>query len=311
ALIQLDRANHCALCYFLYSIIAVSEIICEEFVRSGQLDQAWPNFILGVKFTITIALILWLCICHFALVKQRAVCQSMTPVGKLLPATAIWALNISLVVIVCAPTAVIVTNFFRLTMEYKRVRQVVMPVIQFLWDLAPTCSPATCNADTMVSQVLLLTRALHHIDLLVHHTVAGLNSYIFFNAFTFLLYIPFMYLLFQSFKARRGLDTTLRRQLEGVFANTVIEFGIILLNFVLVVCASCLVDHGGFILNPKFWLILRIGINSTISTLGNITLFLILDNLRRTNSTNNSTDISIPELITTTHTHKSDEGTFR
>ncbi|EGG07149.1 uncharacterized protein MELLADRAFT_56011, partial [Melampsora larici-populina 98AG31] len=54
-LIQLDRANHCALCYFLYSIIAVIEIICEEFERSGQLDQRWPKFILGVKFIVTVA----------------------------------------------------------------------------------------------------------------------------------------------------------------------------------------------------------------------------------------------------------------
>ncbi|EGG07147.1 uncharacterized protein MELLADRAFT_86067 [Melampsora larici-populina 98AG31] len=54
-LIQLDRANHCALCYFLYSIIAAIEIICAEFVRSGRLDQGWPNFILGIKFIVTVA----------------------------------------------------------------------------------------------------------------------------------------------------------------------------------------------------------------------------------------------------------------
>lgn len=302
-LIRLDRANHCGLCYFLYSIIAVAEIVCNELARSGHLDEGWPNFLLGVKFTIAIAcagVILWLCICHFAFVKQRAISGSMTPNRKVLSTTATRSLNIFLVIIMFVPTVTIVAVFSQLTLQYFYARQVVMPVIQHLWDLAPTCTPGTCSITYVASQALVLTRALHHIDLMVHHTRVGLYIYMFFDASTALIYAPIVYTLFQSFKNGRGLDHTTKRQLDGVFSNTVIEFAILFLHFIVGVCATCLVKNGEFILNPNFWLILRIGIGSSIATLGNITLFLILDGLRRTDTTQSAPQIALPRFTTLT-----------
>ncbi|EGF97493.1 uncharacterized protein MELLADRAFT_73728 [Melampsora larici-populina 98AG31] len=72
---------------------------------------------------------------------------------------------------------------------------------------------------------------------------------------------------------------------------------------------ACLVQKGQFIFNPSFWLILRIGMNNTIATLGNITLFLILDGLRRANVTHSIIELATPELMKVTHTRKSDETT--
>lgn len=295
-LIQLDRANHCGLCYLLYSIIAIVEIICEEFVRSGRLDQAWPNFILGVKFTATLAcasVILWLCICHCALFKQRAIAQHKTPVGKWLPTTVTWGLNLFLMAIIFAPTVSIVISFSQLTMESLRVRHLVTPIIQIFRKKALTCSLGTCSVIEMVPYVVPLKRATDHLDLLVKHLEAGLNSYIFCCAFLFVIYIPFLFLLFQSFTSRDTLDSLTKRHQEGVFVNTSIEFTITLVILILASCARGLVQNGNFIFNPTFWLLLRIGINSSISILGNTALFLILYSLQRTNLTKSNTHVAM------------------
>ncbi|EGG01006.1 uncharacterized protein MELLADRAFT_92719 [Melampsora larici-populina 98AG31] len=213
----------------------------------------------------------------------RAVSHNIIPKGQLLSTTATWALNIFLVIIIFVPSVVIVTNCSQLTYEYSCTRQIVMPVIQHLRDLAPTCTSGTCSVVTYVtSQVFVLTSALHHIDRVVHHTT---------------IYVPFVYLLFQSFKTQRGLDYSTKRQTDGVFSNTVIELAIVFLRVVLGVCSARLLRNGEFIMNANFWLILRIGISSVISTLGNITLFFILDNLRRSDTTEPATQISLPSIL--------------
>lgn len=309
-LIQLDRANHCGLCYFLYSIIAMVEIICEELVRSGLLDQKWPNFILGIKFTVTVVsacVILWLCICHCALVKQSA--GSGTSRGRLLTTTMIWALNISLVMIVVAPTVNIVISFSRLTMEYQRIREVVMPVIHIFRTTASTCTVGTCSVSHMIPQVLSLTRALQHIDLLVHYTQVGTNSYVFFDGCILAIYIPFLCLSYQSLTTQRGSFRSTKRQQDGVFANTLIEFTIILCTFILTVYTTTLVQEGNFIFNPTFWLLLRIGINSVISNLGNIALFLIAYSLRKTNVNPPNVHIAILESSLATGSTMTDANT--
>lgn len=311
-LIQLDRANHCGLCYFLYSIVAVTESICDELVRSGHLDQRWPNFMLGVRFTLSITcagVILWLSICHFAFVKQAAASHSKTPQGRVLPTTAIWALNTFLVIIILTPSVALITTNLRLMLEYNRVRELVMPIVEHLRRLAPTCSPGTCSVTRMAAQAIGLTQALHHIDRVVDHTVVVNASYTLFNALTILIYTPFVYSLFQRFKTRRELDNITKLQLEGVFANTVTELAIAYLNFILGICTDCLIQNGKFIFNPNYWLLVRIGMSGTIATLGNLTLFLISDNLRRTNAANPEGQILLARFTTPMNTNKSDEIT--
>ncbi|KAH9812050.1 hypothetical protein DFH28DRAFT_899636 [Melampsora americana] len=53
-LIQLDRANHCGLCYLLYGIIAMIDIIFDDLLSAGLLQPAWPSFVRGIKCTFTI-----------------------------------------------------------------------------------------------------------------------------------------------------------------------------------------------------------------------------------------------------------------
>ncbi|EGG08660.1 uncharacterized protein MELLADRAFT_71412 [Melampsora larici-populina 98AG31] len=310
-LIQLDRANHCGLCYLLYSIFAVAEIVCYQFAQSGHLDEGWPNFLLGIKVLVSIAcarVILWLCICHFIFVRQRAVSENLAPKGRLLSTTATWALNIFLVIIILVPSAVIVTVCSQLTHEYGRVRQVVMPVTQHLRDLAHNCTSGTCSVTHVASQVIVLARVMHHIDRLVYDTTVSVYFYVLCDALTFLFYVPFVYLLFQSFKTQRGLDHSTKRQTGGVFSNTVIELAMIFLRVVLGACTIRLIRNGEFIVDANFWLILRIGIPSTISTLGNITLFLILDSLRKNDNIDPASRISLsrfPRLMPI-GTYKSD-----
>ncbi|EGG02725.1 uncharacterized protein MELLADRAFT_72721 [Melampsora larici-populina 98AG31] len=255
-----------------------------------------------------VSVILWLCICHFVFVRQRAVSDDLAPKGRLLSTTATWALNISLVMIILVPSAVIVTVCSQLTYEYGRVRQVVMPVTKHLRHLAHNCTSGRCSVNHVASQVIVLTRAVHHIDRLVHDTTASIYFYVFCDALSFLFYVPFVYLLFQSFKTQRGSDHSTKRQTGGVFSNTVIEVVMIFLRVVLGVCAIRLIRNGEFIMDANFWLILRIGITSTISTLGNITLFLILDSLRKNDTIDPATRISLSRFtrLMPIGTHKSD-----
>ncbi|KAH9815943.1 hypothetical protein DFH28DRAFT_892100 [Melampsora americana] len=278
-LIELDRANHCGICYFLYSIIAVIEIILEPFVQSGHLDQGWPDFILGIQFTLTNAcagIILWLAICHCLLV-QGYVSRRSTPVGQLLPTTVSRALNVLLAVILLGPTVTIIIAYYQVAIEYHRIRQLVMPVIHiFRQKASSTCSLDTCSTTHMLPELLSLIPASHHIDLLVHYTRIGISSYIFFDLCILIGYVPLLYRLYQSFKAQRRLFRSSQPQQDKVFANTLIEFAIITFSFFLSVSSITLVQEGQFIFNPRFFLNIRIGINGVISNLGNIALFLII-----------------------------------
>ncbi|KAH9813083.1 hypothetical protein DFH28DRAFT_1174442, partial [Melampsora americana] len=298
-LIQLDRANHCGLCYFLYSIIGMIEIICEEVVRSGLIDRAWPDFILGIKFTLTVAcagVILWLSICHCALEKHRILAQRKTPVTEFLSNAATWALNIFLVAILVAPCVAIIFSFFRLTMEYRGIRQVVFPIIQIFRNKASNCSQVKCSVVEVIPQLLQLARSEHHIDSLVTYTRMGIDYYTFICGFLLLIYTPFLFSLYQSFNNQRRVVFSTKRQQEAIFANTLLEFTIILSLLVLSGGAKSLIRNGEFIMDPNFWLILRIGINISISILGNIALFLILYSLRKTNATSSNAPIVMPKL---------------
>ncbi|KAH9807243.1 hypothetical protein DFH28DRAFT_101536 [Melampsora americana] len=62
-IIQLDCANHCALCYFSYSIIASAQIFCGHLAAAGHIDQPWPNLLLGIKCSITLT-----CVCNSVVV---------------------------------------------------------------------------------------------------------------------------------------------------------------------------------------------------------------------------------------------------
>ncbi|EGG00273.1 uncharacterized protein MELLADRAFT_57656 [Melampsora larici-populina 98AG31] len=306
-LLQLDRANHCGLCYFLYSIIALSEIICEELVQSGQLDQGWPNFLLGIKLTLTVIcarVILWLCICHCALDALRRKNQR----GQVLSKTVTWAMNTFLVIILFAPAVQIIISFYQVTMEYQHIRKMVTGIIDIYRDLAPSCSLVKCSVTQTIPQLVSHWSVLHHVDLLEYYTTLGSDSYLFICGIVLLVYVPFLFLLSRSFNDQEGLESSLKKQQEGVFSNTLLEFTIILLLLILVSCETSLVHKGDFIYNSSFWLISRIGIGGVISTLGNTALFLILCSLYRTNLAHQDTHIVMPEIpVPVAVYHKSSE----
>ncbi|KAH9815901.1 hypothetical protein DFH28DRAFT_967279 [Melampsora americana] len=267
-LIQLDRANHCGcVTFYIVLVLAVIEIISEPF-----------DFMLGIQFTLTNAcgvVVLWLAICHCLLVRGY-LSQRSTPVGQLLPTTVSRALNIFVVVIFLGPTVTIIFAYSRLALEYHQIRQFVMPVLQILRQKASTCSLGTCRATDILPQVITLTPALHRIDLLVYYTRLGIICYIYCGACIFVIYIPVLYRLYQSLKAQRSLFRSSQRQQDKVFANTLVEFAIILTTFCSYIYLLTLIQDGLFIFNPSFFLNVRIGLNGIISNLGNVALCFII-----------------------------------
>ncbi|EGG07677.1 uncharacterized protein MELLADRAFT_55849 [Melampsora larici-populina 98AG31] len=284
-LIQYDRANHCGLFYFLYSILGMTQIVVQPFVRNGHLDQGGPDFLLGIQFTLKSGcsgVVSWLAICH-CLSVQGYVFRRSTPVGQFLSAPVTWAMNVSSVMIFLGPTVTCIISYYQVAMEYHRIRQLVMPVVDILRDEASTCAIETCTVIHMIPRLLsLITRVSHHIDLLVHWCRIGTGSYLFFDGCIIVIYIPLLYRLFRSFKAQRRLFRGSQRQQDRIFANTLIEFAIILITFVLCFFSMTLIQEGDFIFNPSYFLVLRIGVHGVLATLGNIALFLIICSYRET-----------------------------
>ncbi|EGF99160.1 uncharacterized protein MELLADRAFT_73443 [Melampsora larici-populina 98AG31] len=278
--------------------IAMTEIIFEQLAQSGHLDQGYSNFILGIKFTFTAA-------CNR--VKQKAATSHMTPVGKLLPTAVVWALNIFLVAIVVAPFVALSFTFIKLTIEYNQIRQFGMSLIQGLRNSASECSVGKCGVAQVVTQVIPLIRERSHIDLLVYYTGMGVDCYIFIDGFLFLIYIPFLFVLLQSFTDKRGLESSTIKTQKAVTVNTFLELAITFLSILVAVYAKTLLQNGRFILDPYFWLLVRVGKNAVISSFGNIALFLILYSLRRADVSPIS-HMQVLSLIKTpqdnTHVHK-------
>ncbi|KAH9819557.1 hypothetical protein DFH28DRAFT_956426 [Melampsora americana] len=277
-LIQLDRANHCGLCYFLYGITAFVHAICEEAAEAGHLDQAWPNLLLGLKCTLTIicaAVVLWLCICHFALLRQRQTQVSMSPVGEMLPNVLVWGLNGLLVIMIFLPIVTIVFSFLEVTFEYLRIKHAVTPVIRILHNSASHFSPSTYNGSKLFKTIFLAAPALNHVDLIWKYTQAGLAFYLIFSGFVWLMYIPCMVQLFRCFHSHRDVGDLLVRQQERVLANTLLEF--ILTSFLASLTGYLchLTRSGDFMFNPRFWLTMS-AMNCLIAVLGNAAVFLIL-----------------------------------
>lgn len=289
SLIQLDRANHCGLCYLLYSSVAVLEMISQSLVQSGHLDQGWPDFILGIQFTLTYVcagVILWLAICHCLSVKGYNLRRSTTA-QPFLSKTAVWAMNVSLVVAIIVPMVIIIFSFYQLAMEYHRIKRLVQPLVNAFRQ--KDCSVGTCNVAQMLLQVLSLTSALPHVDVLVHYMRLGGISYSLCHGYIVVIYVPVLYRLFQSFRAQRRLFRSSQPQQDKVFANTLIEFVIVFVMFLLSVHSVTFIQEGEFIYNPAFFLNLRITGNGVISNLGNIALFLIVRSHR-------STDVEPPKV---------------
>jgi len=117
---------------------------------------------------------------------------------------------------------------------------------------------------------------------LVHWCRIGTSSYLFFDGCIIVIYSPLLYRLYQSFKAQRRLFRGSQRQQDRIFANTLIEFAIILITFVLCVFSMSLIKQGEFLYNPSYYLILRVGVHGVLATLGNIALFLIICSYRET-----------------------------
>lgn len=283
-LIQLDRANHCGLCYFFYSLTAIADVICEDLEQAGDLDQAWPNFLLAIKCTLTLlsaSVILWLCISHVALTKYA----NITPdeVRSIIPTTVIPAMNGFLVVMLTVPAVPICITFYRLTMQYIQLRDALTPTVLILRNTS--CSGTKCSLDKMLPMLLPLKDALVHMDLMEYYFQTGHLYYLAFSCFILLLYPPFMVLTYQSFVRSGVLDATLRKKQKEVLINTFLEFSI--MTFLVIMTSYQLIVGGlqTFIYNRQYWLIIRIGLNSVISILGNFAIFLILHSLLSTDTT--------------------------
>ncbi|KAH9818630.1 hypothetical protein DFH28DRAFT_958618, partial [Melampsora americana] len=271
-LIHLDHANHCGICYFLY--IAIADIVCEELVQSGQLDQAWPNFILGCKLTLTFtcaSVILWLCICHCALASQ-----CMNPKVQLLPTPVKWALNTFSVIIVSLPAVPIILAFFKVTEKYQVIKTLVTDIIVDYKKSTSKCFRTKCSVAELLPQIASRSRVLRHVDQLVFYTKMGLDSYLSTCGSLLLIHVPCLFILYKDFNNQRGSDCSLNRKQKGVFANTLLEFTIILFILALIGGASSLVHKGDCIYNPSFWLIIQIIFNFQSA------LFLIVYSLLRT-----------------------------
>lgn len=286
-LIQLDRANHCGLSYFFYGIAAFVDIVFEEAAEAGRLDQAWPNLLLGLKCTLTITcavVIPWLCICHFALIRQRGTNASKSPGGQRLPKTVVWGLNGLLVILILLPIITILLSFLEVTVEYLRVEHAVIPVIKALHKAASHFSPSTNNVPKLIKIVFTAAPALSHVDLIWKYIQVGLTFYLIFSGLVFLTYIPFIVQLFRFYYLhRQGVRDFTAKQQKRILVNTLLEFILTSLLASLTFYLYHITRSGDFMFNPRFWLTMR-AMNGIISVLGNAAVFLILSSLLGTKS---------------------------
>ncbi|KAH9812481.1 hypothetical protein DFH28DRAFT_930912 [Melampsora americana] len=237
-MIQLDRANHCALCYFCYGLSI--HIICGDLMVSGHLDQAWPNFLLGIKCTITIAcacVILWLCVSHFALTNQRQNESHESSSGPL--------------------RSYIMARVLNLTMAYIRVKNIVTPIINVLLNSASTYSVHTYRPENLVAQILPSLKALHYI---CSSLTMGLR--VMWSS------LPSSAYIYQRKELREAQE--LRKKQKDVLVNSILELTIMIL-FIACNCYGLGIFHDGdFIFDLRFWIAIRLGTNGVIAIFGNM-----------------------------------------
>lgn len=266
-LIQLDRANHCGLCYFLYGFIAFADILCEDLVAAGLLQPPWPSFIRGIKctFTITCAcVILWLSICYCLLTLATTI-----------PKYLIWALNGFLLVMIFLSPIPILYSWFQSTMQYIRIQDVINPVIRHLLHSAFSYSPTTYSPVKLTKHLIPLMNSLKSFDLLTYYNYCGFVSYLAVCLFVVLIYIPCILTSFERTFRNSDLREAPRRQHRSVMINTVLEFLIMLLFIILTAYVLSIFSSGDAVHDPRFWLAIRIGMNGVICILGNLAIFII------------------------------------
>ncbi|EGG02730.1 uncharacterized protein MELLADRAFT_72718 [Melampsora larici-populina 98AG31] len=233
----------------------------------------------------------------------------MLSLATTMPKPLIWALNGFLLAMTVLSPIPILYSWFQSTLQYIQMQDVVYPVVKHLIRLASSYSPANYRPVRLAKSLIPLMKTTKNFDLLTYYIRWGFLSYLVISVIVILIYIPPIFLSFVRNLRNRVIGETLRRQHRLVMANTLLECFIIVSFSILTTYVLTLFPAGDPTHDQRFWLAIRIGMNGVICIFGNIAIFIVLFEVRKSHLPNKAiskVDVTLAEFSSTSAKDKFD-----
>lgn len=268
-LLQLDRANHMAICECLYSRASIAEQVCRDRAVSGDLHLGWASFLLGTKYmfaSLCIIVFQWLCVSNCAVTEWRSMEAHQSRDRHFMPRIVAWMLHIWLASTIVGIIVPLIWTARGLFIECHQINIIVKHVIHALLNAASTFSPQQFKPADLSVKLLPLNAVSPHAVLLLRYSYIQCNFCLITSAIILVTYTPFLVLTFRSFHKRRALNDQLRKQQWQVLTHALIQYKTYFVSIPIMAYMRSLPPDSSEN-NPKYWIALRIvlGLESSIS----------------------------------------------
>ncbi|KAH9818424.1 hypothetical protein DFH28DRAFT_1106015 [Melampsora americana] len=286
-LLQLDRANHMAICEGMFSAASIAEQLCRDRAVIGHLHAGWATFFIGAKFMFAFVCIMltfvihvpgsvfqWLCVCNCALLEWKPMEAHPTREEYFMPRILAWILHVWLAVTILWTSVPLIWTACELFMECYYSNIIVKDVIHVLLRAASTYSPQKYKPTALFFKLLPLHAVIPHADLITHYAHMQVTFCLATSAIILVTYSPFLFLTFRSFNKRHTLNDNLRKQQWQVLTHALIQFKSFFISIpIMAYMISLPADTARY--NPNYWIALRIVLALETSISGIVSMFLI------------------------------------
>ncbi|KAH9818432.1 hypothetical protein DFH28DRAFT_1123586 [Melampsora americana] len=262
-LLQLDRANHMAICEGMFSAASIAEQLCRDRAVIGHLHAGWSTFFIGAKFMLTFVIHVpgsvfqWLCVCNCALLEWKPMEAHPTREEYFMPRILAWILHVWLAVTILWTTVPLIWTACELFMECYYSNIIVKDVVHVLLRAASTYSPQKYEPTALFFKLLPLHAVIPHANLISHYAHMQTTFCLTTHAIILVTYSPFLFLTFRSFNKRHTLNNNLRKQQWQVLTHALIQFKSFFVSIPIMAYMISL-PAGTARYNPNYWIALRI-----------------------------------------------------